>query len=109
MRWLLKKWAYDPGQGPTKEAFQNNRLVYKAIAKADCEPEKRAVATFEYTGGGYYLTGILVTEAAMTILKGNEMPAAKMGGGLLTTATLGEEYVERVRKAGVKIEVAMME
>ena len=109
MRWLLKKWAYEPGQGQSKEEFQNNRLVYKAIAKADCEPEKRAVATFEYTGGGYYLTGILVIEAAMTILKGSETPATKMGGGLLTPATLGEEYVERVRKAGVKIEVAMME
>lgn len=109
MRWLLKKWAYEPGQGPSKEAFQNNQMVYKAIAKADCEPEKRAVATFEYTGGGYYLTGILVIEAAMTILKGSEIPAAKMGGGLLTPATLGEEYVERVKKAGVKIEVAMME
>lgn len=108
-RWLLKKWAYQPGQGPTKEESQNNQLVYKAIAKADCEPEKRAVATFEYTGGGYYLTGILAAEAAMTILKGSETPAAKMGGGLLTSATLGEEYVERVRKAGVKIEVSMME
>ena len=109
VRWLLKRWAYEPGQGPTKEASQNNRLAYKAIAKAECEPEKRAVATFEYTGGGYYLTGILVAEAAMTILKGGEAPAAKMGGGLLTPATLGEEYLERVRKAGVKIEVAMMD
>jgi len=107
-RWYLKRLVYQPGQGQTKDEAKNNRLSYKAIATADCEPKKRAVATFDYTGGGYYLTGILVAEAAMIVLRGGDNLAKKLGG-MVTPATLEMEYVERLRKAGIKIEVSMMD
>jgi hypothetical protein len=107
-RWYLKRLAYQPGQGPTKDEAKTNRLSYKAIATADCEQPKRAVATFDYTGGGYYMTGILVAEAAMLILRGGDNLAKRLGG-MVTPATLEMEYVEKLRKAGIKIEVKMME
>lgn len=112
IRWLLKRWAYEPGQGPAKEGFDGHKLAYKAIAKADVkeDKERRAVAEFEYKGSGYYMTGILLVEAAMTILRSEEKtPAAKMGGGLMTPAALGDEYVERVKKAGIRLEVGMLD
>jgi short subunit dehydrogenase-like uncharacterized protein len=106
-RWFLKRLAYQPGQGQTKDETKNNQLSYKAIATADCEPKKRAVATFDYRGGGYYMTGILVAEAAMQILRGGDNLAKRLGG-MVTPATLEMEYVERLKKTGIKLEVGMM-
>ena len=60
-----------------------------------------------YDGSMYYLTGMLLAEAAITIAR-EETPAHKMGGGLLTPATLGEGYLERVRKGGLFTEIRMM-
>ena len=108
VRWLLKRMVYEPGQGPTKEEFQNDRLAYKAIAKVEGESSKQAVATFSYNGGGYYLTGILVAEAAMTLLRGGDTLASKLGG-MVTPATLEKGYVDRLQKAGVKLDVRLVE
>lgn len=55
----------------------------------------------------YYLTGMLLAEAAITIAR-DQTPAHKMGGGVLTPATLGEPYFERVRKGGLYTEIRMM-
>jgi short subunit dehydrogenase-like uncharacterized protein len=107
-RWYLKRLVYQPGQGPTKEEYVTNRLSYKAIATADHESKKRVVATFDYSGGGYYMTGICVAEAAMLVLRGGDNLAKKLGG-MVTPATLEMEYVERLRKAGIKIEASMLD
>jgi short subunit dehydrogenase-like uncharacterized protein len=106
-RWFLKRYAYEPGQGQTKEEVTKNEMHYKCIATSDSPEKKRAASTFGYLGGGYYLTGILVVEAAMTVLRGKENLAKKLGG-MVTPACLEMEYVERLKKAGVKIEVGMM-
>lgn len=91
---------------------KNDRLVYRAIAVADhneLDTPERASAGLEWTGSGYYLTGLLLAEAAMVILRGEgTTEAQKLGGGILTPATLGQQYVDRMRKAGVKIDVGMM-
>jgi len=109
VRWLYKLLAPEPGEGPAKEGFTSHRLVYKAIAKADCEPQRTAVANFSYDGSFYYLTGILAVEAALTILKGEDKTPAKKMGGFVSPATLGDEYVDRLRKAGITLDVAMLD
>ena len=56
----------------------------------------------------YYMTGMLMAEAAMVLLRpesGKENWAQKLRGGILTPATLGDPFVERLHKAGLKIEV----
>lgn len=60
-----------------------------------------------YDGSMYYLTGMLLAEAAITISR-DQSPAHQFGGGVLTPATLGEAYFERVRKGGLKTEIRMM-
>ena len=55
----------------------------------------------------YQLTGVFVAEAAITLLR-DETAAKNIGGGLLTPATLGSAYIDRLIKAGVKIDVRMM-
>lgn len=108
VRWLLKKLAYEPGQGQTKEEVAKNEMRYKCIATADGPEKKRAMSKFGFVGGGYYMTGILVVEAAMTVLRGKDNLAKKLGG-MVTPACLEMEYVERLKKAGIQIECAMME
>ncbi|KAF2156729.1 hypothetical protein K461DRAFT_249200 [Myriangium duriaei CBS 260.36] len=110
VRWVLKSIVYAPGQGPTKEEVKSDHIEYRAIATADStDPSqpKRAFGRFAFEGSAYHMTGIFLAEAAMSLLKDDSL-AKKMGGGVLTPATLGEGYVERLQKAGFKLELRTM-
>ena len=95
IRWLLKKLIYQPGQGPTRESTAIDMLEYRAIATADNPEGKRAMAKMRWNGSMYDMSGTFLAEAAMTILK-DETGAKKIGGGILTPATLGSKFIERL-------------
>jgi short subunit dehydrogenase-like uncharacterized protein len=110
VRSLVRRFVYQPGQGPTAEASANAILELRAIAVADDTTEgkeKIARARMRYEGGMYYFTGLLLAEAAMVLLE-NEDLVNELGGGLLTPACLGDAYVERLRKVNVKIDGEMV-
>ncbi|TKA62781.1 hypothetical protein B0A49_02417 [Cryomyces minteri] len=114
LRWLLRKFVYAPGEGPTREAANNDYVEYRAIATADAPADssdphdpKRASARFVWNGSMYRLTGVFLAEAAITILRDRTL-AHQLGGGVLTPATLGLPFVERCRSAGVLLEVRTM-
>lgn len=89
---------------------KNYRVEYRAIANADTvDPSdpKRIYGKFVFEGSAYHVTGIFAAEAAMSLLRDKTL-AGEIGGGILTPATLGSAYVERLQKAGVKIDVSMM-
>lgn len=52
----------------------------------------------------YDLTGTFLGEAAITIARDKTL-AHELGGGVLTPATLGSAYLDRMQKAGLKTEV----
>lgn len=56
----------------------------------------------------YDLTGRLLGESAL-ILSRESTYAHDLGGGMLTPATLGEIYLERMQKAGLEVEFKMMQ
>jgi short subunit dehydrogenase-like uncharacterized protein len=110
VRSLIRRFIYQPGQGPSAEATATDALEFRAIAVAEHstgEKERKAMARIRYQGGIYYFTGLLLAEAAMTLLE-NEDLVKKLGGGLLTPACLGEKYIERLRRANVQIEGKML-
>lgn len=109
LRWLIKKFVYAPGQGPSKESHKKELLEYRAVAIADQNVPRphRAVSRFRWDGGIYYLTGVLLAEAAMVILR-DDTPAKELGGGLLTPATLGQPFIDRLKDAGVIIETQLV-
>ena len=108
VRWVLKRFIYQPGQGPVAEDNASDVLEYRAVAVADQNgPEVKAMARFRFEGGLYYLTGVFMAEAAMVILQEPAL-VQKLGGGVLTPACLGETFVERLQKAGVLLEAEMM-
>ncbi|KJY00046.1 saccharopine dehydrogenase like protein [Zymoseptoria brevis] len=110
VRWLLKKFVYQPGQGPTKEQTTNDHCEWRAVANADVtDPNdpKRASGTMAYHGSMYALTAATLSEAAITLARDKTF-AHELGGGVLTPATLGAPYMERLQKAGLKTEVKTM-
>ena len=56
----------------------------------------------------YVCTAIMLVEAAMVILKDQSTEAHKIKG-IVTPATLGQAYVDRLRNAGVQLQVDMVD
>ena len=103
VRNFIRRFIYQPGQGPTVEDNAKDILECRAVAIADqLEPERKAMAIFRYEGGLYYLTGVFLAEAAMVLLKEKEL-VEQLGGGVLTPACLGERFVERLQDVNVHI------
>lgn len=115
VRWLAKKLVFAPGQGVSREDAARDRMEFWAVATAD-EGEgggqggaeaQAGVCEVSVRGGMYYLTGLLLAEAAMVLLE-DEGLVARLGGGLLTPAMLGQRFVDRIVKAGVLLETEML-
>lgn len=53
------------------------------------------------------VSGLLVSQAALTLLK-DDVTAKKLGGGFMTPATLGQPLIDRLADLGFKIEVKMV-
>jgi short subunit dehydrogenase-like uncharacterized protein len=108
-RWLLKQLVYSPGQGAPKESHKDELLEIRAVAVADQDiprPQK-VLSRFRWDGGIYYLTGLLLAEAAMVILRDDTL-AEELGGGILTPAMLGQPYIDRLKDAGVTVEAELI-
>lgn len=89
-------------------ATKNDYAHIKAIGIADNSASDRAVATFKFNGSLYFFTGLAIAEAALTILRGGMNEAKKAGGGILTPATLGEPFVERLKnQTAQKMEISV--
>jgi len=113
-RWLLapliRRLAIPkPGEGPSRESMKGDFMNYRGLAIADTPQKQKVLGEVCLSGGGYVTTGQTLSAAAMLILRGRigETEAAKMGGGILTSAMLGELYVEELHKVGIDIRVGI--
>ncbi|PLB37020.1 uncharacterized protein BDW47DRAFT_44824 [Aspergillus candidus] len=106
VRWLLKQLVYAPGSGPAMEDSLNDRVEYRAVATAD-QPARhpaRVLGKMKYEGHLYVFTAVLVAEAAMTILQNEDKVRRVSRGGIVTPASLGQEYIDRLEVAGCQFE-----
>ncbi|KAF2634655.1 hypothetical protein P280DRAFT_538326 [Massarina eburnea CBS 473.64] len=84
--------------------------TWKSVAYSDSKPSHTAECSMSFERDMYSLTAILLAEAAMVILRPDrENWAMKLGGGVLTPATLGHQFVERVISAGMKMEINLVD
>ncbi|KAF2225126.1 Saccharopine dehydrogenase-domain-containing protein [Elsinoe ampelina] len=107
LRAILKRFVYAPGDGPTRDESKHDYIEYRAIAEADSpDPSdpKRVFGRFAFEGSAYHMTGVFLAQAAISLLR-DESLAKELGGGVLTPATLGAGYIERLQKVGFKLEL----
>ncbi|KAL3473982.1 Saccharopine dehydrogenase-domain-containing protein [Aspergillus californicus] len=109
IRWLVKKVIYAPGSGPTLESGRNDRLEYRAIATPDQNTSKRVLGKLTHEGSMYHYTGLLMAEAAMVILENEEKVKRVSRSGIVTSAVLGQEYLDRLDKVGCHVETKVLE
>jgi short subunit dehydrogenase-like uncharacterized protein len=111
VRALVRKVVYAAGQGPRKEDSVNDRVEYRAIATADQKTAapQRVFGKFKYEGSMYALTGLLLAEAAMVILEETERVKKVSRCGIVTPATLGQPFVDRLEKVGCHVETQVFD
>ncbi|KAM0105611.1 hypothetical protein ACP6JB_008795 [Aspergillus fumigatus] len=111
VRALVRQFVYDAGQGPRKEDSVNDRVEYRAVATADQKTAapQRVFGKFKYEGSMYALTGLLLAEAAMVILEETERVKKVSRCGIVTPATLGQPFVDRLEKVGCHLETQVFD
>lgn len=111
VRTLVRKFIYAPGTGPRKEDGINDRVEYRAIATADqnVSRPKRVFGKLMYDGNMYAFTGLLLAEAARVILANEEKIKKVSRAGIVTPATLGQEFVDSLEKVGCMIETKVFD
>ncbi|KAE8341902.1 hypothetical protein BDV24DRAFT_150984 [Aspergillus arachidicola] len=112
LRWLLRWLAPQPGTGPQLKPGEKHFVEWKATVAADGVDvsEPSALGVMRMNTDVYSVCATLVSEAALTLLQvldGKEKGsmAQKLGGGILTPASLGMPYVQRLEKAGLQWKV----
>ncbi|CAI6339130.1 unnamed protein product [Periconia digitata] len=106
LRWIMLKVVPSQGEGPSEKSQAASSTKWKSIAYSEKNSGTTAVCHMSFDRDMYSLTAITLAEAAMVLLRPDrENWAQKIGGGVLTPATLGHQYVQRVRNAGINIDV----
>ncbi|KAI3325289.1 Saccharopine dehydrogenase-domain-containing protein [Xylariaceae sp. AK1471] len=105
---VVRKLFPAAGDGPDVEKSRRStvRMEVQAVAEArPGETPRRVRASFLYPGGPYLVTALFLAEAAASLLY-NRTVEGKISGGCLTPTVLGNDLLERVRKAGAQIEIS---
>lgn len=99
---LVEKRLPSPGEGPSKEQRENGAFKTLLLAIGDGQTERAVVS--DRRDPGYGSTAVMLSEAALCLaLEGAQLST---GGGILTPATaMGMRLVERLRAAGLTLEV----
>ncbi len=95
-----------PGEGPTEEQMASGAMTARFIAEAT--DGQRFLGTLRAQGdAGNRITTMLLSESALAMaLQRDMLPGGRTRGGILTPATaLGEVLIERLKVAGVHLEV----
>mmetsp|Transcript_27184 Transcript_27184/g.38284 ORF Transcript_27184/g.38284 Transcript_27184/m.38284 type:complete len:426 (+) Transcript_27184:183-1460(+) len=113
-RELLRKVLPKPGQGPSKEDLKKGGTKVVAVGLTDEASPRRVECTLRYpkdVSAGYLGTAITVTEAALCLALQRDaveknVQANGLTGGVLTPASaFGHVLVQRLRDAGITVDV----
>jgi hypothetical protein len=119
-RWLLSWLAPARGIGPQVSDNEKHFVEWRAVAKADEENEgnwNRTTGLMRIDIDVFSCSALLVSEAALSLVgqlaaarseKGVPSLSMRLGGGVLTPASLGWDYVERLKNAGLRTHVELL-
>ncbi|KAK4192111.1 Saccharopine dehydrogenase-like oxidoreductase [Podospora australis] len=106
LRNILSKKVVQPGFGPDPETASRDEIEYRGIATAEGDAKKQAACKAWFNGSAYYLTGILLAEAASTLLEEEDLGLPE--GGIYTPACLGQPLIDRLGRAGFHFETNLL-
>jgi short subunit dehydrogenase-like uncharacterized protein len=105
LRTLFRCCIPRAGTGPDLATGHVEKQVFHAVGTQNNDGGAKMEAKFIYDGSLYYCSAAMGTEAALVILGSEKVAAHEIGGGILTPATLGMPFVERLRNMGARLEV----
>ena len=105
-RHLLLPFLPAPGQGPSERTMTNGWMRCEVIARTN-DGKRVSVLIQDEGDPGNRITTKCVCEAALSLMHADDrLPGGSARGGVLTPATgIGNVLVERLRQAGMLIEV----
>ncbi|KAK5654088.1 hypothetical protein OQA88_7519 [Cercophora sp. LCS_1] len=106
LRRFIAKRVTQPGEGASLEDAEKDEVEYRGIGKPDVVgggDGEVAYCRAWFKGPNYYLTGILLAEAAATLLQ-DDIDEKLVPGGVYTPACLGQGFIDRLDKAGFHFE-----
>ncbi len=121
LRWLIALLAPRMGPGPVVHEDEKWSVEWKAVAEADLKDggaEATAVGVMHVAVDVFTCCAMLAAEVALTLVDelGSRADvddraslAMRLGGGVLTPASLGSRYIERLQRAGFQIRVGWHE
>ncbi|PYH91437.1 hypothetical protein BO71DRAFT_48308 [Aspergillus ellipticus CBS 707.79] len=111
VRTLVRKYVYAPGSGPRLEDSVNDQVEYRAVATADQDTPKpkRVLGGLRYQGTMYAFTGMSMAEAAMVLLEHEGKVKKVSRGGIVTSATLGQEFLDRWENVGCHVQTQVVD
>lgn len=105
-RTLVSRRLPSPGEGPSKDEREAGWTKCIAFATGDAGARARC-ELFAHGDPGYKFTSLILSECALALaLDADKLVGGPEWGGLLTPASgIGPVLIDRLRAAGVKIEV----
>ncbi|KAL4908367.1 hypothetical protein BDW74DRAFT_175055 [Aspergillus multicolor] len=112
VRWILRRLVDPTKPLPDQEELRRvESAEYRAvgyITNKDQEKVSVAQASFVRQGALYEFTALLTCVGAKVLLSQQDGRERAGKGGFFTPSSLGMEYVEGLREAGVRIEVGLI-
>ncbi len=103
---LATKLAPPPGSGPSEESMNNGSFRCLWVGKSDSGRIVRGVVADKGDPGNRATTKMVCEAALALALQTEALPGGAKGGGVLTPASgLGQVLVDRLRKAGMTLQV----
>ena len=106
VRWLAQRLAPAPGAGPSEARMDSGSFRARWIGESASGHQVRGVIADQGDPGNRATTKMLCESALCLALQRDELPGGPKHGGLLTPASgLGDVLVQRLRAAGMTLEI----
>lgn len=106
VRSLLQPLLPQPGSGPSEQTMNEGWFSCELVATATDGRQMRGVVQAQGDPGNRATVKLLCESALALALNADALPGGRSRGGILTPATgLGDVLVERLRQAGITIDI----